>query len=131
MINYTLTIRGLQQAQDRILRAHAAMQPSGAAGQAVQVGTAEAHRYATSITHVDTGTLRIAHRPEVDKSRLRGTVSIDPSAVNPRTGERAADYGPIEHARGGSHAFYRRTATERGQKIAQDMADVIRRGGWQ
>jgi hypothetical protein len=126
MFDVTLTITGLQEAQAANNRLLARMQPRGALERAVLYGTTAAHRAAVVITHVDTGALRASHRMEV--SGLRGRVYIDPGATNPRSGVRTAVYGPMEHARGGGHAFYRRVVDEEGQRILGRMAEIVRRG---
>jgi hypothetical protein len=118
-----LTITGIQEAQAANNRAIAALRPDGAFGRAVQYGTAAAHRYAVAVTHVDTGTLRASHRMEVNG--LRGRVYIDPSATNPRSGGRAAVYGPYEHDRGGEHAFYQVVYDQYGRGIEQQMGDMV------
>lgn len=96
-----------------------------ALGRAIQWGTAAAHRYAVSITHVLTGSLRASHRMAV--SGLQGRISLDPRARNPRSRQRTAVYGPVEEARGGEHAFYRRTVAEAGRKIGQEMGQRVAR----
>lgn len=120
-----MTIRGIQEAQRWNLRAIAALRPSGALGRAIQWGTAAAHRFAVSVTHVITGSLRASHRMAV--SGVQGRVYLDTRAKNPRTGQRTAVYGPIEEARGGEHAFYGRTAREAGPRIARGMAERVAR----
>jgi hypothetical protein len=100
-----LTIRGIQEAQAANNRRIAMLQPSGSFGMLVRNVTVYMHRQAVAVTHVDTGSLRASHRMEV--TEVRGRVFIDPDAVNPRTSEKPVDYGQIEHARGGQHAFYR------------------------
>jgi len=122
-----LTITGLQKAQDRMNRMVAALQPQGAMGEAIRFGSAAAHRYAVQITHVDTGTLRAAHRETLDLGRLRAVIDVKP-ARNPRTGESARDYGKIEHDRGGTHAFYKRTETEAGARILGEMVRIVKTG---
>lgn len=122
--NVKLTITGLQNAQAENNRAIAALRPSGAFGRAVQYGTAAAQRYAIGVTHVDTGTLKASHRMEVDG--LRGRVYIDPAATNPRSSQRSAVYGPIEHQRGGEHAFYQRVIDEYGQDIERQMGGLVK-----
>lgn len=112
-----MTITGIQEAQRANLQAIAALKPRGAFGRMVIYVTREAQRDAVAITHVDTGALRASHRVKVQG--LRGWVYIDPSSVNPRSGERPAVYGVYEHERGGSHAFYQRVVDERGQEIAE------------
>ncbi len=126
MFNVQLTITGIQEAQAANNRLIARMQPGGALERAVLYGTTAAHRGAVAITHVDTGALRASHRMEV--SGKRGRVYIDPSATNPRSLEATSDYGPIEHARGGSHAFYRRTVDELGPGIVAEMRGIVARG---
>jgi hypothetical protein len=120
-----MTIKGIQEAQRWNVRAIAALRTGGALGRAIQWGTAAAHRYAVSITHVDTGALRASHRMAV--SGAQGKIYLDASARNPRSGQRTAVYGPAEEARGGEHAFYRRTVAEAGSKIGQEMAQMVAR----
>ncbi len=120
-----MTIKGIQEAQRWNLRAIAALRPSGALGRAIQWGTAAGHRYAVSITHVITGALRASHRMSV--SSTQGRIFLDPSARNPRSRQRTAVYGPVEERRGGEHAFYRRTVTEAGPRIAREMGQRVAR----
>lgn len=115
-----VTIQGLQQAQEANLHNIAMMKPSGALGRMVQYATVAAHRYAVAITHVDTGALRASHRMRVSGSR--GEIYIDPAARNPWSGMLTSRYGPTEHRRGGSHAFYERTDREYGIAIAEMAA---------
>lgn len=77
--------------------------------------TAEAAR---PITHVITGALRGSHTP-YQRRALVWDVTPNPATINP-FGFYPAKYGPIEHARGGSHAFYERTLNERFPEIARD-----------
>jgi hypothetical protein len=63
---------------------------------------------------------------EVSPSYLRGSIYIDPSATNPQ-GRRPFDYGPYEHARGGEHAFYDRTLSERGDSTMERMLAMVAR----
>jgi hypothetical protein len=123
-----MTIRGIQEAQAANNRALAAVRPRGALGRAVQWGIAEAQRYAVVVTHVDSGALRASHRTSFQERRrwARGRMMIDASSVNPHGG-RPSVYGPIEHERGGSHAFYARTERERGRRILTGMAEIVRR----
>ncbi len=121
-----LSITGIQQAQAMNNRAIAELQPSGALGRAVQYGTVTAHRYAIGLTHVDTGALKASHRMEL--SSLRGRIYIDPSTSNPRSGQAPATYGPYEHDRGGSHAFYQRVIDEHGAQIEREMERIVQRG---
>lgn len=121
-----LSITGIQEAQAANNRAIAALQPTGALGRAVQYGTVTAHRYAIGLTHVDTGALKASHRMEV--TGLRGRIYIDPSTTNPRSRQAPVDYGPYEHDRGGSHAFYARVIDEHGPAIEAEMENIVKRG---
>lgn len=123
-----MTIEGIQRVQAANNQMIAAMKPSGAFGRAIQYATTAAHRYAVAITHVDTGALRASHRMQLEMGSLRGTIYIDPSSRNPRTGQRPSVYGIFEHARGGSHAFYRRVVDEKGRDIAEEAARILRSG---
>lgn len=122
-----VTISGLQHAQYANLALIAACEAGGALGRAVRYAALEAQRYAAAITHVDTGTLKASHHIASKNGGLRAVVYVDPSARNPRTGERPSIYGEYEEFRGGSHAFYRRTVDERGYAIARAAADGFMR----
>jgi len=124
-----MTIKGIQDAQRANVRMIAAVQPTGALGRAVRHGLARAHRYAVTITHVDTGALRASHRMAFAERRhsALGRMFIAPSAVNPH-GEKPVEYGPEEHARGGGHAFYQRTLDEQGRDLAREMGEIVIRG---
>lgn len=128
MARKDISIRGIQELQAYNVRAIATLEPRGATGRAIQYGTAALHRYAVAITHVITGSLRGSHQMKIDKGGERGVISINPSTRNPRTKQRPHEYGYHEHERGGSHAFYKRTEAEAGDKILAEMADIIVRG---
>lgn len=115
----SMTISGLQEVQDVHLRLIAAFRPEGAAGRLLQYVTTALHRYATSVTHVDTEALRASHRMSFDSPENRASIYLDPSATNPRTGALTSEYGPVEEARGGTHAFYARTVQERGNQAIE------------
>ena len=117
-----LSITGLQEAQADNQRHIAMMKPTGELGAAIREITVGAQRYAITITHVITGSLRASHRMEV--KGLRGKIYIDPSAINPRTEQMPVVYGFYENKRGGEHAFYDRTVDEYGRE-SEDI--VLRR----
>jgi hypothetical protein len=119
-----IKIEGIQEAQKAMLQAAAAAKPDNGPKAAVQAGTIAAHRYATSITHVDTGALRASHF--IRLRRTEGQVYINPGARR-SDGARPAEYGPYEHARGGSHAFYKRTAEHGSKQIGDAAFDAFRR----
>lgn len=125
MIETSLTIEGLQEAQDLNLRVIQAFEPGGIIGEAVKSMTIDAHRYLVSITHADTGAYRASHR--VKLTEIRGEISIDPSAQNPKTGRLVSSYGFIEEARGGGHAAYGRTEREVGDRILESGIVIILR----
>lgn len=103
------SIVGLQEAQQAMLKAIMAARPEGGLGRAIYyLAYVEAHRFLVSITHVDTGSYR-ASQYITQEGDARYRLHIAPDTVNPRTGQRPADYGPIEEARGGKHAAYWRT----------------------
>jgi hypothetical protein len=118
-------IKGLQEVQRANLKLIAAVKPNGGLGRAVLYAATDIHRYAVSITHVDTGALKASHRIEkIGAASYR--IFIDPAAKNPRSGARTSVYGPAEHNRGGEHAFYERTMNERGKTIAVKAHQMMR-----
>ena len=126
MIQFRLSgLRKLQAANMKLL---AGISPAKGLAEGVKVATQLLHRYAINITHVQTGTLKRSHLadfgsggvqtfrfgfPIVDKAI--GRIYINPAAKNPVTGQRPAEYGLLEHRKGGSHAFYKRTVDEHGK----------------
>lgn len=114
----------LQRARVQLLEA---INPQGGLGQAVKEAALLLHRYAVDITHRHTGTLAASHMIDFAsggletnryhirfKSSAAALIYINPLTVNPYSGERPSEYGLLEHARGGSHAFYKRTYEEMG-----------------
>jgi hypothetical protein len=126
MFDVRLSITGLQEAQAANNRLTAAVKPAGALGRAVKYGTLEASRVAQVLTHVDTGALRASHRTQY--AGLQGRVFLDPAATNPRSHALTSVYGPIEEQRGSTHAFYRRTIAEHGERILSEMARIVTAG---
>lgn len=125
----TLGISGIQQAQQANLKMIASLKPNGSLARAIKYGTIQAERYAVSITHVDTGGLRASHRIKFRSYPAEGTIYLDPAARNPRRrNAKPSTYGFYEHNRGGSHAFYERTADEAGPSIIDTMISIYRQG---
>lgn len=124
------TITGIQEAQRANEQDMRAVSPRGALGKAVKEGTQIAHRYAQIITHVDTGSWKGSHRMRFREATAsaRGEVYIDPSSINPRHGVRPAYYASIWEAREGEMAVYKRTVEERGERILDEMTDIVRGG---
>ena len=129
MIQFRL--RGLEKLQAANAKLLAGISPSKGLAEGVKVATQLLHRYAINITHVRTGTLKRSHIadyasggvqtfrfgfPIVDKAV--GRIFINPAARNPVTRQMPVDYGPKEHRRGGSHAFYKRAVDEHGKFAA-------------
>ena len=119
-----LSIKGLQEAQADNQRRIAMLQPRGEVEAAIKDATIGAQRYAISITHIDSGSLKASHRMKVDGKK--GTIYIDPRAVNPRSGQKPAVYGFYENKRGGAHAFYDRTVEEYGGEVVETVDKRIR-----
>ncbi len=120
-------IRGYWELQAARVQLLEAVNPRGGLGEAVKQATLFLHGYAVSITDVVTGTLASSHLVDFAaggaetyryKIRIRdsaaGLIYISPLTVNPFTGDKPSEYGPAEHRKGGSHAFYRRTYEEAG-----------------
>lgn len=141
-VDVKLTITGVQEAQRANLRAmRAVVQTGQGMTRALALAGLELHRYAVAVTHVDTGALRASHRLRSSPGRVE--LHIDPNArgiKRYRTGgkkiirrrrvsegaPRPAEYGPLEHARGGEHAFYERTYTERGPEAVNRATAYLR-----
>lgn len=107
-MDITTAVKGLEAAQRKNEQRIAKLRPGGPMGALIKDVAAYARGQAVAVTHVDTGTLRASHRVSLftrDGNPV-GRVYIDPAAVNPKGGKRAAVYGPYEHARRGGHAFY-------------------------
>lgn len=109
------SVIGLTQAQAAVMRAIEAVAPKGALGSAVREVTLGALREAVVRTHVDTGALRGAQRAEFDG--VRGVISTDPSALNPRSRRRVIEYAGIEHSRGYPHDYYAQVIAERATQL--------------
>ena len=124
-VNPKLTIRGIQELQRANAKMINALKPEGARGRAVKYGLTEGQRAAQIETHVDTGALRASHRIYYDADGPRGTIYIDPTAANPRTGAKTSAYGLTEHARGDPHDFYARVERLHGKRIGEGMIHVI------
>jgi len=122
--NENFSIKGLQEAQAANARRIALFKPGGKIQKDIKKVTMAAHRYAVSITHVDTGSLRASHRLEM--KALRGRIYIDQSAVNPRSGQKPSVYGFYENKRGGEHAFYDRTVEEFETRAVEEVNSDIR-----
>lgn len=119
-----IALRGLQEVQAKNRKMIQALQPWSTLGKALKDATAKAHRYAIVNTHVwkdRGGGLRASHLMEV--TGYMGRVYIG-HGRNPR-GQDPAVYGPYEHARGGTHAFYSLVLQEHGDEIAKGFIRIL------
>ena len=94
----SLTITGLQEAQEANLRLIAALQPTGALNRVIIWATTEMHGRLTPNTPHDTGALRASRRVEIQG--LEGRVFNDPAAANPRSRTPPSRYDVYLHAMG-------------------------------
>lgn len=114
MITVSLEVKGLDQALARLSKVERNIR-----GLSAQTAFGDAmsslHRFAVSISPVVTGAYQGSHRLVV--SRMTATLSIDPAARNPVSGESVERYAAAVEER---HNVYGRTAAE-----AERMADKI------
>lgn len=96
--------------------------PGGARHSSVEVVGRHFLRHAMLITHRWSGGLASGHRLSVEKP---SSIILHTVGSNPWTGEPIENYAGIEEARGGSHAFYRRTIAEVGDVAAREGIQVV------
>lgn len=119
MSDLHMRIYGMQRAQADNQQMLMASKPEGEFGEAVDFAVKHALAYAIRVTHVDRGWLKASHRGR--RAGLKGMVYIAPQGGE----DDPAEYGPYEHARGGSHAFYDRTIEEAGDQIAKGALKIM------
>jgi hypothetical protein len=112
------SVAEIGRAQRRIEAAMLALEPSSTAGRALRDATHDLFRYMQSITHVITGRLRNSEYTYVN---LVPNDAYGGIATN-------LSYSVYEEARGGAHAFMRRTETERGPEVVDRMRQTIEIG---
>ena len=125
MSDITIRVQGADQAKQVLQRAERAVTPRGALGVGIRKGLTLLQIYAASVTHRDTGTLSAAHLTQYASGK--GYVYPSPYAINPKSRKPASYYGPFEEARGGSHAFYRRTVDAMEDRVVDTVVDEIAR----
>lgn len=117
-----LEIQGLEQAQARLGRLLEDVGPQGLEGIMAKA-TLRAHRYASIVVHVDTGRLKNSLFP---RTHRRGNEVYGVVGTN-------VVYAPVEHGRGGEHAFFQRTINEDGPGITamveREIAMAAQRAG--
>ncbi len=94
----------LAQANRGFLQEIADTSAAGLLGRVVAAGTLQLRDLASGAAPVDTGTLRSAHRGELEPfgEGVQGTVFIDPDARNPVNRGQPAVYGEVWAARFGN-----------------------------
>lgn len=133
----SLSIQGLQEAQQRNLKRIAALSPDGVLGRAVQWAAGEMHRHLTANTPWETGALRASRRITFteDGDDVRAQIFDSRNAYNPRSNTPPAEYDVYLHARGfapglrgGIQASYPWTRQKYGQTITSRMMGRVKIG---
>ena len=115
-------VKGYEQLQAANRALIAAMQPGGALGQAIVYGTQKMQEGVASRAHRDTGTYAASQT-----ARVQGLVGHVYTAANrnPKGGALASVYGPIEEARGGSHAAYATTVKSDAPSVMAEAVKLV------
>lgn len=94
-------------------------------GRALSAGTLQLRDLVAGASPVDTGTLRSAHRGELEPyyGGMQGVVFIDPYARNPVSNSKPAYYGEIWAAR--NFNWFERTAEAHGDAILDQMERTV------
>lgn len=106
---------GLQETQQNLVVLLEEVGAGGGLQAIIARATLRAHRYASTIVHVLTGRLKNSLFPRVFSKGNQAYGVIGTNVV----------YAPVEHARGGSHAFFQRTVDEDGQGIVGQVRDDV------
>lgn len=131
----SLSIEGLQKAQQRNLKRIAMLEPSGTLGRAVQWGIGEMHRHLTDSTPHDTGSLKATRRAyyKEEGDTARGYIVDDRNSYNPRSKTPPHVYDIYLHERGfrpglrgGIQASYTWTRLKYGQTVSRRMLHAVR-----
>lgn len=122
MADVDLTIEGIQEAQNELIRTIARLEARGPRERVIKYATTTAHRFLVAHTHVDTGTYRASQWMEVQGEH--GQLYVNPNTVNPRTGQRPVEYSLYEEARGGEHAAYQLTIEVAGPQILETAREL-------
>jgi len=127
MATGTIKINGLVAAQKQAIKMIEALRPEGGQAKAVLAMGQMAFKAAVDFTHVATNTLKPGRLMDFIEEVPEAIIFTDENAINPITGQRAAEYDVFEQARGGSHATYPRVIVERGFQIGtHGIAIMIR-----
>jgi len=125
-----ISISGILELQRKNIQIIQAMNPTSVFGQAIKQVMIFAHRYASEITPVKTGSLKGSQRMQMNAGQLRGEIFIDRSTRNPESNTPPYQYGVYVHRRGGRYAFYGRVLDEKVEYMG-NMAGRIIIGGIQ
>lgn len=111
-----IEIEGLKEVQDKMAQLLQEIGAGEGLDAIIARATLRAHRYASMVVHVDTGRLKNSLHPRVEGkgNNVYGVVGTNVA------------YAPFEHARGGDHAFFTRTAKEDGPGIVKQIRDDVR-----
>jgi len=116
----------LAQANRAYMQELADSSGAGLLGRVVAAGTLKLRDLASGAAPVDTGTLRSAHRGELDpygSDGIQGTVFIDPNARNPVSDTYPAVYGEVWASRFVN--WFEHTADMHGDSVLDDMEHTI------
>jgi len=96
-----------------------------ALGRALAAGTLQLRDLVAGASPVDTGTLRSAHRGELEPYAfgMQGVVSIDPYVRNPVSNSKPEFYGEIWAAR--NFNWFERTAEAHGDAVLDRMEQTV------
>jgi hypothetical protein len=115
----------LAQANRSLMQDIADTSGAGLLARAVAAGTLLLHGLTSGMSPVDTGTLRSAHRGEVEPfaGGVQGTVFIDPDVRNPVSKSRPALYGEVWADR--YFNWFERVADTHGETVLDGMEQTI------
>lgn len=116
----------LAQANRAFMQELADSSSAGLLGRVVAAGTLKLRDLTSGAAPVDTGTLRSAHRGELDpygSDGIQGTVFIDPNARNPVSNTYPAVYGEVWAER--RFNWFEQTADMHGDAVLDQMEHTI------
>lgn len=111
----------MAQANRGFLQEIADTSEAGLLARVVAAATLQVRDMLANAAPVDTGTLRSAHRGEIEPygGGVQGTLFIDPNAVNPVSKTRPAEYGEVWASR--FYNWFEVVGDARGESILNDM----------
>jgi hypothetical protein len=133
MVEFLVGVSDFYRARQAIAMANDSKTWRGMFKDVIEEALEDLTHYAASITHRETGNLAESHMWSYDSHRMKGQIFINPRSVwlqGNSTIRWPKIYGPYEHARGGSHAFYERTMKERGHILVDGVYAKVRSLPW-